>query len=192
MAQPVLVIQSYFFDPKISGLDTTLLKEVVATVSAITAGISVKNAAAADAILSTKKAFLGGDLRILATVPVKPTAGDARVIGFMSPTQGRKNALMFETVGTSFFARSYDKNGNKEETEITWLDTTWTAAVTEFSFRVHSPNRVEFLVNGNVLASHQQYVPEMAPRPLYVQNHLNDDLVVNLLDFRGLRAIASV
>ena len=75
-----------------------------------------------------------------------------------------------------------DDTGNSEETEITWIDGTWTGA--DITFEIDwSGQGVKFKVNGDHYAYHEARIPR-GPMSLYVENTLADNF-----DFKYFESI---
>jgi len=176
----------FLYLPYVYGLDASSLKTIAGGVSLSSNKILVTNNGSAGE-LSTRDSFQFGDFRSYLTVPTAPTAADDRFWGLYAKEIGLKDCAIFVVSGTHFYARSYDSAGNKEETEITWL-AAWTNAEAIYEIRFMYKDQVEFLVNGISVARHTTRIPDPVVRPWYLKNNLADNLTVNVLDFRNVRA----
>ncbi len=172
----------YVYDPKIKEYDTSFWKSTTGTPAFSTPIVRYN----ADASASFGQ-HIFADVEFNLTVPVKPTAAQARFWGLRFPVGTGFGAIYFEVTGTTFQAVSVGPAGTSETTAITWVDGTWTAAA--ISYRIRWENdEVRFYVNGTLYATHVAQVPQ-TPLPLMISNSASDNLDLNYLAVRRSAAI---
>jgi len=172
----------YVYDPQIKAYDTSFWKSTTGTPAMATNVIRYN----ADASASFGQ-HLFADVEFNLTVPVKPTAGQARFWGLRFPVGTGFGAIYFEVTGTTFQAVSIGQGGTSETTAITWIDGTWTAVAINYRIRWEN-DEVRFYVNGTLYVTHVAQVPQTA-LPLMISNSSADNLDLNYLCVRRAAGI---
>ncbi len=168
----------FIYSPIIKQYSTTFWKSVTGTPAM--SGDVLRFTSATGASLGQ---FAYADVEFLLTVPVKPTAGDARVWGFKLPDTNALGAAYFDITNTAFTAVTYSRAGVAETTTLTWTDGTFSARAIPFRIR-WDHDQVEFFVNGTKVATHSTSIPNLVknlPLPLYIKNGNADNMDLTYL-----------
>lgn len=171
----------YVYDPIIKQYDTSFWKSTTGTPAMATDVIRYN----ADASASFGE-HIFADVEFNLTVPVAPTAGQARFWGLRFPVGTGFGAVYFEVTGTTFRAVSIGQGGTSETTNITWV-TGWTAAAKSYRIRWEN-DEVRFYVDGTLYVTHVAQVPQTA-LPLMISNGTADNLDLNYVAIRRSAAI---
>lgn len=166
--------QSYTFDARIKGADTTFWAQVQGAIAAVSGKLRVN----ADQIASYAQHRFGRYVFAI-NIPAIPAAGTTRLWGLRNPGSPTRGSAYFEqdTSTTTVYVRSYDNAGNLESTTVS-ADTDWYAREVEYIIN-WEPDRIQFQVNDSdgyrTLATHTTRVGNLA-----LSLEINDTVAENL------------
>lgn len=137
---PVTDPKSYVIDPAVDALSTTVWVTESGSPSIVGGKYQINNAH-----IRTVPQFLYGEVDIKVTIPTAPTAGQARVFGFMGKSVGNRGAFIFRISGAVFTAEAYSNDGVLLASETIPWNVAWTN--TEISLIIsHLDTNVTFVV----------------------------------------------
>ncbi len=144
----------YIYDVVIKQLDSTFWKTTAGSPSIASNKLRVSAAAIASYLLHKF-----GDYEFAITVPTTPSSGEAKHWGLRSPAEDDIGGAYFEIAGAVFTAVTLDDGGNKQTTTLTW--SSYQAAETKFRI-IWDADRVIFMIDGTIVATHTTRVPSNA------------------------------
>lgn len=176
----------FVYDPRLYGYKTSFFTTITGA-PAISGNKIRLNAAS----FQTLEQYYLGDYEFLLTIPTAPTLGDSRQFGIKSLTLGNTYSAYFSISGTSFQTITYGETGSTiQATTVGWVaDWTNTEATYKIRWRI---DRVEFLVNNIIVATHFQNsantlsIPRNISLPLYVLNANADNMDLTYIKFVGI------
>ena len=176
----------YIYSPIIKQYDTSFWKTVSGSPAMAGNLLRFTSAIAASFIQ-----HIFADVELLLTIPVKPTAGQARKWGFILPDSDNMGGSYFEVNGAVFQAVTKDIYGNTQTTAITWDDTNWTAKAIKYRIKWEA-EQVVYFVNDVIVATHSVNTTDMIPNmalPIEISNGTADNLDMTYLAVRRAASI---
>ena len=172
----------YTYDPVIKQYDTVFWKTTTGSAPAMSSTkLRFTSNAAASFILHKF-----GDFEFALNIPTTPSVGEAKHWGLRLPSGDSQGAIYFEISGATFQCVSIDDGGTSQTTTLTW-SAAYTATETEFRF-IWDEDRVVFMINGTIVATHTTRVPSNA-LSLRVVNGDADNVDMGYIAIRQAGAI---
>lgn len=171
----------YVYDVIIKQYDTSFWKTTTGT-PAVSSNKLRFNAAAASSYLLHQY----GDYEFAVNIPTTPSTGEAKQFGLRAPSTDTLGAAYFEIVGAVFQVVTIDDGGTAETTAVTF-DDDWDGAETKYRI-LWEPDRVQFMVDGVIVATHTTRVPTNA-LPLRIVNSDSDNTDIGYVAVRRAAAI---
>ncbi len=170
----------YIYDPVIKQYDTAFWKTTSGTPAISSTVLRFTSAAAASYLLHKF-----GDFEFAFNVPTTPSAGEAKHWGLRAPSTDTQGAAYFEIAGAVFTCVTCDDAGTAETTTLTW--SAYQAAATKFRI-LWEADRVQFMIDGSIVATHKTRVPSNA-LPLRIVNADADNCDLSYIKMRHVGEI---
>lgn len=159
----------YTYDVVIKQFDTTFWKQTTGTTTV--SSNKLRNNAAA---ISSYLQHIYGDFEFALNVATKPQASASKVWGLRLPSSDSTGAAYFEISDTTARVRTIDDGGNIENTNFAWSNGVYDAVEVKWRI-IWEPGRVQFMIDGAIIATHSTRIPSNA-LPLRIANADSDNL----------------
>lgn len=169
----------YIYDVVIKQNDSEFWKATTGSLSVASNKLRFTSASA-----SSFGLHLYADVEFGLNVPTTPSAGEAKTWGLRNPSVDI-GAAYFEITGATFRVVTIDDEGTSETTTVTW--SSYEATETKFRL-IWEPDKVHFLIDGTVVATHTVRVPQ-APLALRITNADADNTDLGYVMVRRAAAI---
>lgn len=184
---------SFVIDPQVYGYDTTNLFTTVTG----TPAISSNKIRFTSAEARTKAQYLFGEFVFRMTVPVQPTAGQARTWGLVGVAVGNRGSVRFNVTDDVFSVLAYDNDGTLIQQIVLPWDSDWTAVATDYRI-AWSESGVTFKVVGSTSAHIAQANIQFGlkhvniPQFLVVSNGTADNMDVTYITLNNVGRVESI
>lgn len=184
---------SFVIDFQVYGYDTTNLFTTVSGSPSISSNLLRLTSA----VTRTKGQYLFGEYVFRMTIPVAPTAGQARSWGLKGVAVGNRGSIQFDVTETVFSVLAYDNAGTLIGQETIPWDADWTATATDYRI-AWSESGVTFRVVGSTSAhvaiANIQFGTKVVntPNPIFMSNGTADNVDVTYIKLTNVGGVESL